>query len=64
MEWSLAIRAVGYDVRIPPGVLPLRQERHHGYHDSEPEYREKQSKKTYDRILQKFRKTPDILHVS
>ena len=64
MEWSLAIRAVGYDVRIPPGELPLRQERHHGYHDSEPEYREKQSKKTYDRILQKFRKTPDILHVS
>jgi len=57
-------RAVGYDVRIPPGELPLRQERHHGYHDSEPEYREKQSKKTYDRILQKFRKTPDILHVS
>jgi len=62
MEWSLAIRAAGYEVVIPEGELPLRQERHHGYHDSDPEYREKQSKKTYDRLLQKFRKTPEILH--
>jgi len=62
MEWSLAIRAAGHEVVIPEGELPLRQERHHGYHDSEPEYREKQSKKTYDRLLQKFRKSPEILH--
>lgn len=62
MEWSLAIRAAGYEVVMPEGELPLRQERHHGYHDSEPEYREKQSKKTYDRLLQKFRKMPEILH--
>jgi hypothetical protein len=62
MEWSLAIRAAGYEVVIPEGELPLRQERHHGYHDSDPEYREKQSKKTYDRLLRKFRKTPEILH--
>jgi hypothetical protein len=62
MEWSLAIRAAGYEVVIPEGELPLRQERHHGYHDSDPEYREKQSKKTYDRLLQKFRKMPEILH--
>ena len=62
MEWSLAIRAAGYKVVIPEGELPLRQERHHGYHDSEPQYRDKQSKKTYDRLLQKFRKSPEILH--
>ena len=62
MEWSLAIRAAGYEVVIPEVELPLRQERHHGYHDSDPEYREKQSKKTYDRLLQKFRKMPEILH--
>jgi hypothetical protein len=62
MEWSLAIRAAGYEVVIPKDELPLRQERHHGYHDSEPDYREKQSKKTYDRLLQKFRKSPEILH--
>jgi len=62
MEWSLAIRAAGHKVVIPEGELPLRQERHHGYHDSEPSYRDKQSKKTYDRLLQKFRKSPEILH--
>ena len=62
MEWSLAIRAAGYEVVIPEGELPLRQGRHHGYHDSDPDYREKQSKKTYDRLLQKFRKMPEILH--
>lgn len=62
MEWSLGIRAAGYDAVIPAGRLPLRQERHHGYHDSEPTYRDKQSKKTYDRLLQKFRTTPEILH--
>jgi GT2 family glycosyltransferase len=62
MEWSLAIRAAGYEVVIPEVELPLRQDRHHGYHDSDPEYREKQSKKTYDRLLQKFRKMPEILH--
>lgn len=62
MEWSLAIRAAGYEVVIPEGELPLRQERHHGYHDSDPDYREKQSKKTYDRLLQKFRKSPEILY--
>jgi hypothetical protein len=62
MEWSLEIRAAGHDIVIPEGELPLRQERHHGYHDSDPDYREKQSKKTYDRLLQKFRKSPEILH--
>ncbi len=62
MEWSLALRAAGYEVIIPEDELPLRQERHHGYHDSESDYRDKQSKKTYDRLLQKFRKTPEILH--
>lgn len=62
MEWSLAVRAAGFEIVIPEGELPLRQERHHGYHDSDPEYREKQSKKTYDRLLQKFRKMPGILH--
>ena len=41
--------------------LPLKQERHHGYYDSDPEYREAQSKKNYDRILQRFRGKNEIL---
>ena len=61
MEWSLAIREAGGRLRIPDVALPLRQDRHHGYHDSDPTYREKQSKKTYDRLLQRFRGRDDIL---
>ena len=41
--------------------LPLKQERHHGYYDAEPTYREEQSKKNYDRILQRFRGKTEIL---
>jgi hypothetical protein len=41
--------------------LPLSQGRHHGYYDTDPEYREEQSKKNYDRILQRFRGKTEIL---
>jgi hypothetical protein len=41
--------------------LPLKQERHHGYYDAEPTYRGEQSKKNYDRILQRFRGKTEIL---
>lgn len=62
MEWSLAIRAAGHNIVIPDFELPVHQERHHGYHDSEPQYRDQQSKKTYDRLLQSFRGKNHILH--
>jgi len=41
--------------------LPLEQGRHHGYHDAEEQYREVQSKKNYDRILERFRGKEAIL---
>lgn len=41
--------------------LPLEQARHHGYYDTESTYREEQSKKTYDRILERFRGKNEIL---
>jgi hypothetical protein len=62
MEWSLAIRAGGYQVVIPDTPLSVRQDRHHSYHDSDPQYRDRQSKKTYDRILQAYRGQDHILH--
>ncbi|MCF8530922.1 MAG: glycosyltransferase [Candidatus Nanopelagicales bacterium] len=62
MEWSLALRAAGHDVVVPAVDLPVHQERHHGYHDSDPEYRDQQSKKTYDRLLQSYRGKNHILH--
>jgi hypothetical protein len=62
MEWSLALREAGGRLVIPDGVLPLHQDRHHGYHDSDPAFRDRESKKTYDRILARFRSRPEILH--
>ncbi len=41
--------------------LPLEQARHHGYYDAEPAYRDEQSKKNYDRILERFRGKNEIL---
>ena len=61
MEWSLAMRAAGGRITLPSSALPLHQDRHHGYHDSDPEYRDRESRKTYDRLLQRFRGTPTIL---
>ena len=60
MELSLTLReAGGLLVTLPD--LPVHQERHRGYHDSDPELREKESKKTYDRILQRFRGKTHLL---
>ena len=41
--------------------LPLAQDRHHGYHDVDEIFREVQSKKNYDRILDRFRGKNAIL---
>mgnify|MGYP001792760648 CR=1 FL=1 len=35
--------------------LPVVLHRHRGYEDSDPAQRDQQSKKTYDRFLQRFR---------
>ena len=40
--------------------LPVRQDRHRGYHDSDPAYRDKESRRTYDRFLQRFRGREDL----
>ena len=59
IEFSLALRHA--NGRLLQMELPLSQERHHGYHDSEAEYRDLQSKKNYDRILERFRGKTAIL---
>jgi GT2 family glycosyltransferase len=61
MEWSLALREAGGKVAQGPADLPVRQDRHRGYHDSDPAMREKESKRTYDRLLQRFRAHPEVL---
>jgi hypothetical protein len=59
IELSLALRAAGG--KLWQLDLPLEQGRHHGYHDTEPDYREKKSKENYNRILERFRGKSDIL---
>jgi len=62
LEWSLALRAAGGSLVVPTTDLPVRQDRHRGYHDSDPDYRDRESRKTYDRILQAYRGRDEILH--
>ena len=59
IEFSLRLRqAHGNLLQID---LPLEQARHHGYYDTHPAFREEQSKRNYDRILERFRGKNEIL---
>ncbi len=59
MEWSYLLREAGVG-RLLALELPVRQDRHRGYHDSDPALRDKESRKTYDRFLQRFRGRDDL----
>jgi len=59
IEFSLRLKHAGG--QLLQMDLPLEQARHHGYYDTDPEYREVQSKKNYDRILERFRDKEAIL---
>lgn len=61
LEWSLALRNAGGKVVMPEAELPCHQTRHHGYYDSDAEYRDFESKKTYNRLLKSFRGNTNIL---
>lgn len=60
MEWSFLLREAGGRLVVPAGELPVRQDRHRGYHDTPADYRDKESKKNYDRFLQHFRGREDL----
>jgi hypothetical protein len=59
LEFSLKLRHGSG--RLLQMQLPLEQWLHHGYLDADPAYREVQSKKNYDRILERFRGKEAIL---
>ena len=61
LELSLALRAGGGRLVVPSDDLPVHQERHRGYHDSDPEVRDRESKKNYDRLLSAYRGRDEIL---
>ena len=54
IEWSYALRTAGGKA-VMTQPLPVTRHRHRGYHDSDPEYRDRESKRTYDRFLRTFR---------
>ena len=59
MEWSFLLRDAGAG-RLVAVDVPARQDRHRGYSDSDPELRDRESRKTYDRFLQRFRGREDL----
>ena len=63
LELSLMLRERGSRlvVPVPPDRLPCRQERHRGYHDVDPDYRERESRRNYDRLLRRFRGRTELL---
>jgi len=61
MEWSLALRAAGGRLFSVGDDLPVEQRRHRGYHDTDPTYRDEQSKVNYMRLLKRFRGKTEIL---
>ena len=63
LELSLLLRERGgrLVVPVPPDQLPCHQERHHGYHDVDPDYRERESRRNYDRMLRRFRGRTELL---
>ena len=54
IEWSYALRAAGGKA-VMTSPLPVTRHRHRGYHDSDPDYRDRESRKTYDRFLKTYR---------
>ena len=63
MEFSFALREAAPAARlvVPLADLPCRQDRHRGYHDSDPDSRDKESLKTYNRFLARFRGRTELL---
>jgi hypothetical protein len=54
LEFSLRLGRRGRLV-VPDEPLPVRQARHRGYHDSDPEYRDRESVRNYRRVLELLR---------
>jgi len=60
LEWSFLLREAGGRLVVPEGALPVRQDRHRGYWDGDPAVRDRESRKTYDRFLRRFRGRDDL----
>ncbi len=61
LELSLALREQGGRLVVPDSDLPVRQDRHRGFHDSDQAWLTRESRRTYDRLLARFRGRDDLL---
>ncbi len=61
LEFSLMLREAGGRLVVPSADLPCHQGRHHGYHDTDPDYRERESRRNYERLLRRFRGRTELL---
>jgi hypothetical protein len=59
IELSYWLRDAGGEL-VVISELPVEQTRHRGYHDSDPAYRDRESKRNYDRFLHRFRNRDDL----
>lgn len=56
LEFSLALRAAtGGRLVVPDRDLPVHQGHHHGYHDTDPAYRDRESRRTWLRMRDRYR---------
>jgi hypothetical protein len=58
LEFSLRLGREGA-LLVPEAALPIRLGRHRGYHDSDPGYRDRESRRNYRRVLAQLRAGPD-----
>jgi GT2 family glycosyltransferase len=58
LEFSLRLGREGTLV-VPAVSLPVRETRHRGYHDSDPDYRDRESRRNYRRVLDLLRAAQD-----
>ncbi len=54
IEFCYALRETGGRV-VMTEPLPATRHRHRGYHDTDPDYRDLESRRNYDRFLKRFR---------
>lgn len=60
LEWSFRLRDAGGRLVVPDAPLPVRQDRHRGWSDTDPVLLEREARRTYGRFLSRFRGREDL----
>lgn len=60
LEWSFRLRDAGGRLVVPAQPMPVRQDRHRGWSDTDPALLEREARRTYRRFLSRFRGREDL----